>query len=248
VTVPDIFPGPVTITAIADLPETRNSVAGMIVESPHTITFNGALEGTGDLNFTASKGEHVWAEGSTWTTTAWSPDETYDFVMNIGKGAKLAFGGLVQEQAGMAKWSSHRGAGLIKNGEGAAVLTGDHAALYNPNLNDNRAYRAPTVVNAGLLLVNNATGSGVSPRSTVEVNHGATLGGSAPLASVAPHHLSSSIPAGKSRPEMVSARSRSETAWHCTAALISRSSAATTYTTCSRSPAERSAAPAKAAS
>lgn len=65
VTFPDIFAGPVSITAITDLPETRNSVSGMIVESPHSITFNGNLEGTGDLKFTASKGEHVWAEGST---------------------------------------------------------------------------------------------------------------------------------------------------------------------------------------
>lgn len=98
--------------------------------------------------------------------------------MNISKGAKLTFRGLVQEQAGMAKWSSHRGAGLIKNGEGTVVLTADNAPLYAASLNDNRAYRAPTVVNAGLLLVNNTNGSGVSPRSTVEVNHGATLGGS----------------------------------------------------------------------
>ncbi|MFN0126581.1 MAG: discoidin domain-containing protein [Verrucomicrobiales bacterium] len=178
VTFPDIFTGPVSITAIADLPESRNSVSGMIVESPHSITFTGALEGTGDLSFTASHGEHLWAEGSTWTTTAWSPDETYDFVMNISKGAKLTFSGLVQEQQGMAKWSSHRGAGIIKNGDGTVVLTADHAPLYNAKLNDNRAYRAPTVVNAGLLLVNNTAGSGISPRSTVEVNHGATLGGS----------------------------------------------------------------------
>lgn len=178
VTFPDIFPGPVSIIAMAELAETRNSVSRMIVESPHAITFNGALEGTGDLTFSASKGEHFWAEGSTWTTTAWSPDETYDFVMNISKGSKLIFAGLVQEQAGMAKWSSHRGAGIIKNGEGTALLTADHAPLYNAQLMNNRAHRAPTVVNAGLLPINNTTGSGVSPRSTVEVNHGATLGGS----------------------------------------------------------------------
>ena len=178
VTFPDIAAAPITIDGMVDHPETRNSVSGMVVESPQSHTFSGNLNGTGDLVFTAARGEHSWAEGSTWTTTAWSPAETYDLVMNIAKGAKLAFHGHVLEAQGMAKWSSHRGAGIIKNGDGTAVLTADNTPHYNAELNNNRSYRAPTEINAGLLLVNNTTGSGVSPRSTVRVKHGGTLGGS----------------------------------------------------------------------
>ena len=175
VTVPDILEGPVTIAGLTDHAETRNSVSGLIIDSPHSCTLSGNLNGTGDLAFTVSRGEHIWAQGSTWTTTAWSPTGTYDLVMNIAKGAKLTFNGLVQEVTHASRWG--RGAGIIKNGDGTAELTADNASLYNADLRNNRAYRAPTVVNAGLLLVNNTTGSGVSPRSTVEVNHGGTLGG-----------------------------------------------------------------------
>ena len=175
VTFPDILKGPVTIVGLTDHPETRNSVSGMIIDSPHSYTFTGNLNGTGNLTLTVTRGDHAWAPGSTWTTTDWSPTETYDLVMNISRGARLTFNGLVQEVNNAPRWG--RGAGIIKNGGGTAVLTGDNASLYNADLLNNRAYRAPTVVNAGLLLVNNQTGSGVSPRSTVEVNHGGTLGG-----------------------------------------------------------------------
>ena len=177
ITFPDTPTGPVTISDLGDHPESRNSVSGITIESGQPHTFSGRLNGTGDLVISVKTGEHAWAEGSTWTTTAWSPDETYDLVMDVAAGARFRFHGLVQEVGGMPRWSSHRGAGIIKNGPGTAELTADHSPLYHPDLNSNRAYRSPTVVNAGLLLVNNPTGSGVSPRSTVHVNHGGTLGG-----------------------------------------------------------------------
>ncbi|NIP95353.1 MAG: hypothetical protein GWO24_18675 [Akkermansiaceae bacterium] len=177
VTFPDIATGPVTIEGMTDHAETRNSVSGMVIDSRHSHTFAGNLNGTGDLGVTVMRGAHSWAPGSTWTTTGWSETETYDLIMTVAGGAKFAFHGLVQEVSGMASWSS-RGAGIIKNGEGTVELTADNSPLYDVSLNGNRAGRAPTVVNDGLLLVNNATGSGVSPRSTVEVNHGGTLSGS----------------------------------------------------------------------
>lgn len=175
VTFPDIATGPVTIEGMSDALEARNSVSGLIIDSPHQHTFTGNLNGTGDLKVSISKGEHVWAEGS-WTTTAWSTTETYDLVLDIAQGAKLNFGGSIQEVNGAWKWS--RGAGIIKNGAGTLELTGDNEPLYRANLNDNRSYRAPTVINEGFLLVNNEAGSGTSPRSLVQVNHGAILGGS----------------------------------------------------------------------
>jgi pectate lyase len=175
VTFPDLLKGPVTISGMTDQPETRNSVSAMLIDSMHRYTFVGNLNGTGDLAVTVKRGEHVWAPGSTWTTTAWSPSETYDLVMNIARGAKLSFHGLVQEVQGAQTWCS--GAGIIKNGRGICELTADYAPIYNADRRNNRSYRAATVVNAGVLLVNNTSGSGVSPKSTVEVNHGATLSG-----------------------------------------------------------------------
>ena len=175
VTFPDILEGPVTISGMTDHAETRNSVSGMIIDSRHGYTFAGHLNGTGDLAVTVTRGDHAWAKGSTWTTTDWSPTETYDLVLNIAEGARFSFHGLVQEVQHAHRWG--RGAGIHKNGGGTAELTADFAPLYSADLNGNRAYRAPTVVNDGLLLLNNTTGSGVSPRSTVVVNHGGTLGG-----------------------------------------------------------------------
>ena len=42
---------------------------------------------------------------------------------------------------------------------------------------DNRAYQGDTIIDDGTLEVNNAEGSGISPRSTVFVNSGGTLAG-----------------------------------------------------------------------
>ena len=172
---PDVLDGPATITGLNDHPEARNSLSGMIIDSHHSYTFAGNLNGTGDLAIDVSKGEHRWAPGSHWTTTNWSPTETYDLVLDVAKDAKFAFHGLVQEVNHAHRWG--RGAGIIKKGEGVAELTANNSPLYQANLSSNRSYRASTVVNDGLLLVNNTEGSGVSPRSTVEVNHGGTLGG-----------------------------------------------------------------------
>ncbi|MEM7231847.1 MAG: hypothetical protein AAF517_06725, partial [Planctomycetota bacterium] len=173
---PDILDGPATISELSDHPETRNSLSGMIIDSRHSYTFTGHLAGTGDLEVSVKRGKHSWAKGSVWKTIGWSPTETYDLVLNVASGAKFSFHGIVEEVQDAHRWG--RGAGIVKNGEGVAELTADFAPTYSPDLNGNRSYRAPTRVNAGTLLVNNERGSGVSPRSTVNVNHGGTLGGS----------------------------------------------------------------------
>jgi len=175
VTFPDVLEGPATISGMMDHAESRNSVSAMLIDSEHSYTFTGDLNGSGDLAITVKSGEHVWAPGSTWTTTGWSPTETYDLVLDVARGAKLSFHGLVQETQGAHTWCS--GAGIIKNGGGICELTADYTPIYNPDRRSNRGYRAVTAVNGGVLMVNNTSGSGVSPKSSVEVNHGATLSG-----------------------------------------------------------------------
>lgn len=172
---PDILTGPVTIEGMVDHSETRNSVSTMIINSEHSYTFSGNLYGSGDLNFNILKGSHYWSDKSTWSTTGWSPTGTYDFIMNLEKGSKLTFNGLIRENQGTHTWSN--GAGIIKNGPGAAELTADYSGIYNRDIRNNRSYRGSTIINDGLLLISNKEGSGISPSSNVIVNHGGTLGG-----------------------------------------------------------------------
>ncbi len=172
---PDVLNGPVTISGIIDHPESRNAISAMQIDSQHGYTFSGNLKGSGDLAILVKGGRHAWAPGSTWTTTGWSPSETYNMVVDVAEGAKFSFHGLVQEIQGAYTWCD--GAGIIKNGPGVCELTADYTTVYNPDQRNNRAYRAATMVNSGVLLVNNAKGSGVSPKSTVVVNHGAVLSG-----------------------------------------------------------------------
>ena len=175
VTFPDILEGPVMVRGMNDHPESRNSVSVMVIDSPHRYTFAGDLAGTGDLSLTVLRGEHAWAPESTWTTRAWSQTETYNLILDVARGAKLSFHGRAQEIQGAHTWCD--GAGIIKKGEGVAEVTSDYAPIYNPDVRDNRGYRAPTVVEGGVLLVNNESGSGVSPKSKMEVHWGGTLSG-----------------------------------------------------------------------
>ncbi len=175
VTFPDILKGPATISGLADHPESRNSVSVMNIDSPHSYTFDGTLKGTGDLTINVAQGDHFWTENSTWHTVDWSPYETYDLIFNIAKDAKFTFQGRLQEIDHARRWG--KGAGVIKNGEGTLELTADHNLLYRADPHQNRAYRSPTEINAGVLLVNNKKGSGVSPKSMVKVYHGGTLSG-----------------------------------------------------------------------
>ena len=175
VTFPDVLDGPVTVSAMADHSESRNSVSAMIIDSKHSYTFTGNLNGSGDLSISVKRGNHAWAPGSAWTTTGWSPTESYDMVVDVAGGAQFSFHGLVQETQDAHTWCS--GAGIVKNGPGVCELTGDYAPIYDPDRRNNRGYRGATVVNAGVLKVNNTSGSGVSPKSRVEVNHGAILSG-----------------------------------------------------------------------
>ncbi|MBB22684.1 MAG: hypothetical protein CMN04_07350 [Roseibacillus sp.] len=172
---PDVLDGPVTISGIIDHAESRNAVSALQIDSQHQYTLSGNLEGSGDLAISVKGGTHAWAPGSAWTTTGWSPSETYNMVMDVAEGAQFSFHGLIQEIGGAYTWCD--GAGIVKNGSGVCVLTADYTPIYDPDQRNNRGYRADTTVNAGVLMVNNTSGSGVSPKSTVVVNHGAVLSG-----------------------------------------------------------------------
>ena len=94
--------------------------------------------------------------------------------MNVNKSAQLTFNGLIRENQNN-NW--YDGSGVIKNGPGTAEMTADYSGIYRLNIRDNRAYRAPTIINDGILLISNKEGSGISPSSNLVVNHGGTLGG-----------------------------------------------------------------------
>ncbi|MFN0125056.1 MAG: discoidin domain-containing protein [Verrucomicrobiales bacterium] len=162
----------------------------MVIDSPVSYTFEGGqLIGGSDFTLSVLRGNHrwqdvAWTPATTWTppaTREWKPTGSYNFIMDIAAGARFTFAGHIGESQHQRTeyytlW--YNGAGLIKNGDGTAEVTYDHGPRYNQKLEDNRAHRLPTVVNAGVLLVNNTTGSGVSPKSGVMVNPGGTLGGS----------------------------------------------------------------------
>jgi hypothetical protein len=176
---PDILKGPVSITAMADAADAKNCLGGMVIDSPFSYSFTGNLVASHDFTVTVLRGDHCWQQG-TWSPTGWTPTRTYDYILDIAPGARFTFGGTILEQYA-PYW--HDGAGLIKNGDGTAVVTGDYGPAYRQIPKDNRAYRRETVINAGTLLVNNTTGSGVSPASAVKVNDGGTLGGQGTIGS-----------------------------------------------------------------
>ena len=170
-TFPDILNGPVTITGMQDAGDAKNWLSGMIIDSPFSYTFAGTLNASGDFTVTVLQGDHRWQEGS-WYPMGWTPSGTIDYILDIAAGSRFTFAGLIYEY-----YAPGNRSGLIKNGDGTAVVTGDYGPRYSTKPADNRAYRRDTVVNAGVLLVNNPTGSGVSPRSAVRINKGGTLGG-----------------------------------------------------------------------
>ena len=171
---PDILEGPVTIEEIIDHSESRNSISEMNINSKHSYTFDGNLNGAGDLTLNILQGSHHWSPGSSWTTTGWSHTGTYNLIMNVNESAQLIFNGLIRENQNN-NW--YDGSGVIKNGPGTAEMTADYSGIYRRSIRDNRAYRAPTIINDGILLISNKEGSGISPSSSLIVNHGGTLGG-----------------------------------------------------------------------
>jgi len=176
-TFPDILSGPVSITAIADSVDARDRLSGMIIDSPYSYTFtDGSLQMARDFTVTVLQGDHKWQadKDHNWQAGNWYPSGTMDYILDIAAGGRFTFGGVIYEY--YARKDATR-AGLVKNGPGTAVVTGDYVPLYKTRREDNRAYRRDTVVNAGVLLVNNPTGSGVSQLSVVHVNNGGTLGG-----------------------------------------------------------------------
>jgi len=169
-TFPSILTGPVTVTDVADSANARNRLGGIIIDSPFSYTFgpSGCLQMSEDFTITVIQGNH------TMQAVNWQPMGAIDYVLDVAAGGRFTFAGVIYEYPG------HRPenvAGLVKNGDGTAVVTGDYGPRYSANLRDNRAYRGETVINKGVLLVNNATGSGISPRSAVQVKDGGTLGG-----------------------------------------------------------------------
>ena len=186
---PDVLKEPATIKGLGDFIAAKNWIGRMVIDSPISYTFEGGqLIGGSDFTLSVLRGNHrwqdvAWTPTTTWTppaTKEWKPTGIYNFIMDIAAGARFTFTGIIgesQQQRSEYYTLWYKGAGLIKNGDGTAVVTYDYGPRYNQKLEDNRAYRLATVVNAGALLVNNAAGSGVSPRSAVQVNGGGTLGG-----------------------------------------------------------------------
>jgi len=164
---PDILNGPVSITALADSTDAVNWLTGIIIDSPFSYDFtDGQLRMTRDFTVTVLQGDHKWQGG-------WQPSRTMNYILDIAAGARFTFMGVIFEY----DHPDGEPSGLVKNGPGTAVVTADYVPLYNTSNKDNRAYRRDTVINDGVLLVNNSTGSGVSPKSSVQVNNGGTLGG-----------------------------------------------------------------------
>ncbi|MHC4177403.1 MAG: hypothetical protein ACYSWU_07850 [Planctomycetota bacterium] len=168
-TFPNILGSPVRIVGPSDAADSKNLLSGIIIDSPFSYTFSppGGLKMSRDFTLTVLQGDHQWQEGINWY-----PSRTMNYILDIAAGGRFTFASVIYEYY----YSGHR-AGLIKNGDGTAVVTGDYQPLDKPKPEDNRAYQGDTVVNGGVLLVNNATGSGISPRSAVKVNNGGTLGG-----------------------------------------------------------------------
>ncbi len=165
---PDILSGPVSIAGAVDSGDSKYRLNGMIIDSPFSYTFTqGNLQMSQDFTITVLQGDHKWQSGS------WQPSKTMDYILDIAAGGRFTFMGIIYE------YDQPTGgpAGLVKNGDGTAVVTGDYGPRYSPDPRRNRAYLRDTVVNAGVLLVNNPTGSGISPQSAVQVNDGGTLGG-----------------------------------------------------------------------
>ena len=166
---PDILKGPVTIEGPADAGDAPNLLKGIVIDSPHTYTFSppGGLKMKRDFHLTVLRGDHVWQKEA-----SWYPSGRTDFIFDIAKGASFTFQSVIYEYYHAATRS-----GLLKNGKGTVVLTADHSPLIKGKKEDDRAYQGDTVVNAGHLIVNNKTGSGISPKSAVHVRKGGTLGG-----------------------------------------------------------------------
>lgn len=168
-TFPDILDGPVTIEGPSDAGDSPNLLKGITIDSPHSYTFTppGGLKMQEDFTVTVLQGDHEWQKGM-----CWYPSRNMNYIFDIARGSRFIFGSVIYEYY----YPGDR-AGLIKNGEGTLVLTGDNGPLIKEKIQDNRAYQGDTVVNAGVLLVNNTTGSGTIPRSVVHVNDGGVLGG-----------------------------------------------------------------------
>ncbi|MBW2149320.1 MAG: hypothetical protein JRI22_20145 [Deltaproteobacteria bacterium] len=177
---PDILNGPVSIIGPVDSANAKNQLGGIIIDSPFSYTFvaPGSLsmsqesQVSEDFTVTVLQGDHEWQ------AINWYPAGTMNYILDIAAGNRFTFAGLIYEYYRPNKpYRPENLAGLIKNGDGTAVVTGDYGPIYQSDEKANRAYRGDTVINAGVLLVNNPTGTGISPCSAVQVNDGGTLGG-----------------------------------------------------------------------
>ena len=77
---PDILQAPAIIEGMVDQSESRNSISKMNINSKHSYTFNGNLNGAGDLTLNVLKGSHHWSADSSWTTTGGDHSGTYNIV------------------------------------------------------------------------------------------------------------------------------------------------------------------------
>ena len=166
---PDILSGPVEIKGAADVSDSPRRLKGITIDSPFSYRFvqPGGLQMQEDFVLTVLQGKHEWEGGS-----AWYPSMNANYVFEIAQGGQFTFNSVIYEY----HYSGHR-SGLIKNGAGTLVLTGDNTPLLKERPEDNRAYQGDTVINDGLLLVENTIGSGISPQSAIHIKAGGTLGG-----------------------------------------------------------------------
>lgn len=169
-TFPDILEKPATIEGPRDVTDAPHWLKGITIDSRHRYTFvpPGSLQMNEDFTLTVLRGDHLWNPGMAWYL---SGNMNYHF--EIAAGSKFDFGSVIYEYD-----HPNTRAGLIKNGEGTLILSGNHGELLKGGRReDDRAYRGATEINAGTLLANNKKGSAISPLSPVTVKAGATLGG-----------------------------------------------------------------------
>lgn len=165
---PDVLTEPIEVAAPNDAEGTSRLLNGVMLDSPFSYTFvgPGSLKMNTDFKITVLQGEHIWQDVTLY------PAISLNYVLDISAGSEWKFTGQIYEY-----YSHGNRAGIVKNGGGTVVVTGDYLPIYKVKDEDNRAYRGDTVVNEGLLLVNNSKGTGVSPRSTIHINENGVLGG-----------------------------------------------------------------------
>ena len=168
-TFPDLIEKPVTVIGPSDATDAPNLLKGITLDSPHGYRFAapGSLKMQEDFTLQVRRGHHSWAK-----SMAWYPSGSMNYIFDIAAASSFTFEGMIYEY-----YHPNTRTGVIKDGQGTLTITEDYAPLIRDKKEDDRAYQGATVIKRGLLLVNNTSGSGISPKSAVRVEDGGTLGG-----------------------------------------------------------------------